>query len=97
MLRVPEGHVGELPDLLRAREDDAVDRGIRARLAYERFFSDEVQFHRAVEACRSLLDTRIVPEAMARLVPSLEHQRSRVHRWLHEGKQFVQSKLRMTA
>lgn len=94
MLRVPEDKAHELPELLRKHESEGIDRGIRARLAYERFFSREVQFHRAVEACRELLDQRVVPEAVARLVPSLEHQRSRVHRWLHQGKVMVQKRLK---
>jgi hypothetical protein len=97
MLRVPESDIDALPDILRAREEDAIERGIRARVAWERYFSREVQFHRAVEACRWLLDQRVVPEAVARFVPSLEHQRSRVHRWLHEGKVYVQSRLKLAS
>jgi hypothetical protein len=92
MLRVPEAQVEQLPEIMRKHEREAVERGIRARLAYERYFSPEVQFHRAVEACRALLETRVVPEAVSRLVPSLEHQRSRVHRWLHHGAMFVRNR-----
>jgi hypothetical protein len=97
LLRVPEAEVERLPELLRESEGEAVERGRRARLAYEQFFSPEVQFHRAAEACRQLLEARRVPEAVARLLPSIEHQRSRVHRWLHEGKVYVQRKLRAAA
>jgi hypothetical protein len=94
MLRAREDEVAKIPELLREHEGEAVDRGVRARMAYEAFFSAEVQFHRAVEACRELLSLRVLPESVTRFRPSLEHARSSVHRWLHEGKVFVQQRLK---
>jgi hypothetical protein len=94
MLRVGEGEVARIPELLREHEHEALERGARARLAWQQFFSPEVQFHRAVEACRELLSLRVFPEAVARFRPSVEHARSAVHRWLHEGKVFVQARTR---
>jgi hypothetical protein len=93
MLRVGESDVSRIPELLRDHEREAVDRGVRARRTWEQFFSPEVQFHRAVEACRELFTLRVFPEGVARFRPSLEHARSTVHRWLHEGKVFVQQRV----
>ncbi len=94
LLRVREAEVARLPELLRAHEGEARERGVLARQAYEQFFAADVQFHRAVEACRELLAARVVPEAVSRFRPSIEHARSTVHRWLHEGKTFVQARVR---
>ena len=94
LLKVREAEVARVPELLRAHEAEAEARGVRARMAWEQFFAPEVQFHRAVEACRELLTLRVLPESVTRFRPSIEHARSTVHRWLHEGKVFVQSRVR---
>lgn len=94
LLQVREEEAARIPELLRAREGEAEERGILARKAWEQFFAPEVQFHRAVEACRELLTLRVLPESVVRFRPSIEHARSTVHRWLHEGKVFVQSRVR---
>jgi len=94
MLRVPEEAVAELPRILREHEHEAVERGAKAHAAYQEWFSPEVQFHRAVEALRGLLALRVLPEAVNRFRPSLEHQRARVHRWLHEGKKYLKARLK---
>jgi hypothetical protein len=93
LLKVREADVAELPRILRSHERQAIARGIRARKAWEQWFSPEVRFHRAAEACRELLALRLVPESVARLLPSVEHQRSRVRRWLHQGKAYVRERL----
>jgi hypothetical protein len=94
MLRVPEDEVGRLPELLRGHEHESQEWGRRACAAYHRFFSPEVQFHRAIEACRELLALRVLPEAVARFRPSLEHARATIHRWAAAGKVYVQQRFR---
>ncbi len=94
LVRVPERHVARIPELLRGRESEAVERGARARSAYEQYFADDVKFHRAIEACHQLSRLRQVPESVARYRPSLEHARSTVHRWLHEGKMYLRERVR---
>lgn len=94
LLRVREDDVARIPELLRGHEHEAEERGLRARTAYEQFFSSQVQFHRAVEACRELLAMRVLPEAVTRYRPSIEHARSTLHRWAHESKVFVKQRMR---
>ncbi|MBL8950036.1 MAG: exostosin family protein [Myxococcaceae bacterium] len=94
LLRVAEAEVARLPELLRGREAEALERGKRARRAWEEHFAPEVQFHRAAEACGELLKLRRVPESVARYRPSVERARTTVHRWLHEGKMYLRARLR---
>jgi hypothetical protein len=89
MLRVRENGVDALPRILREHEAEALERGAKAHAAYQEWFSPEVQFHRAVEALRELVARRMLPEAVSRFRPSLEHQRARLHRWLQAGKKYV--------
>jgi len=81
--------VAALPRILREHEAEALERGARAHAAYQEWFSPEVQFHRAVEALRELVARRVLPEAVSRFRPSLEHQRARLRRWLQVGKRYV--------
>ncbi len=92
MFRVPESDVAELPKLLRDHEHEAVDRGIRARMAYEQWFAPPVQFHRVVEWCHELLLKRTVPESVARFTPSLERPRARTRMLLHEARAAVRKR-----
>src|SRR5207248_3140120 len=83
MLKVREDEVARIPELLRGHEHEAEERGVRARKAFEQFFSPDVQFHRAIEALRELLALRRFPEGVARFRPSMVHARSMLHRWAH--------------
>jgi len=94
MLRVREADVARIPEVLRGREAEAVERGVRARVAWEQYFAGDVKFHRAVEACRELLRLRRIPESVAQYRPSFEHVRSTVHRWLHEGRMYMRQRLK---
>lgn len=65
-IRVAEHELDRIPNLLEAREPDAVSMGELARKEWERWFSDEVAFHRVVESCVQLRAQRQLPEALAR-------------------------------
>jgi hypothetical protein len=64
-IQVPEREFARIPRLLEEREAEAVDMGERARREWERWFSDEVIFHRLVELCLDIRKTRKIPEAIA--------------------------------
>lgn len=57
-LRVPEAQIGELAAILEREEPRAAVMGANARRAWEEWFSPEVLFHRIVESCRDLAETR---------------------------------------
>jgi hypothetical protein len=65
-IRVAENAVSDIPRLLEAREAQAVEMGMRARDEWQRWFSDEVAFHRVVEWCLEIRARRRIPEAIAR-------------------------------
>lgn len=80
LLRIPEGSVGELPEILRAHESEAVERGRQARSVWNAWFAPETVFHSAVEACTAILSDRRVPERFAARLPALEYYRVRARR-----------------
>ncbi|MFL6583156.1 MAG: exostosin family protein [Chthoniobacterales bacterium] len=65
-VRIRERDVHKIPGILEARESEAIAMGHRARSAWEQWFSDEVAFHRVVEACLQIRACRRMPEAIAR-------------------------------
>ena len=71
-LRVAERAVSDIPRLLEARESEAVEMGMRAREEWQRWFSDEVAFHRVVEWCLEIRALRRLPEAIERLPAYLQ-------------------------
>ena len=50
-MRVPEGRLHHLPDLLREREHEAVALGLRARAIWEQRYSPEAMLNTLVESC----------------------------------------------
>jgi hypothetical protein len=66
-IRVPERAIADIPRLLEAREAEALAMGNLAREEWQRWFSDEVAFHRVVEWCLQIRDRRRLPESIARL------------------------------
>jgi len=66
-IRVAEGAIADIPRLLEVRESEAVAMGNLAREEWQRWFSDEVAFHRVVESCLQIRTRRRMPEAIARL------------------------------
>lgn len=65
-IRVAEYELDRIPQILESREADAVAMGELARREWERWFSNEVVFHRVVEWCLQLRAERRIPEAVAR-------------------------------
>jgi hypothetical protein len=77
LLRIPEASVADLPEILRRHEQEAIERGARARRAWDDWFAPEVRFHTAVEACASILASRRRPERFGAHSRSLEYYRVR--------------------
>ena len=65
-VRVAESDCMRIPEMLEAREHEAVAMGERARAAWVEWFSREVAFHRIVEACLTIRERRAIPEQLAR-------------------------------
>lgn len=65
-IRVAERDLHRIPEILEAREADAVAMGELARKQWQRWFCDEVAFHRVVEWCLQIRAQRRIPEALAR-------------------------------
>ena len=57
-LRVPEVETRELPAILEREEPNAAAMGVKARLAWEEWFSPGVLFHHIVEGCRDLAEAQ---------------------------------------
>ncbi|WP_420457543.1 exostosin domain-containing protein [Rubrivirga sp.] len=65
-VRVSESELGTIPALLERLEGSAGDMGKKARRAWEEWFSDAVAFHRTIEWCRSIAESRRRPESVLR-------------------------------
>lgn len=65
-IRVPERDCPRLPQILEAREAEAVAMGNRARAAWVDWFSEEAAFHRIVEWCLAIAERRVLPESIGR-------------------------------
>ena len=74
-IRVAENDWPRIPQILEAREREAVQMGERARAAWVEWFSREVAFHRIVESCLAIRSRRIVPEQLARWPVFLQYLR----------------------
>lgn len=65
-VRVPEAEIHRLPDLLARRASEAEDMGVRARRAWEDWFSVEATFHRTVQSCLDMQAARWLPLSVYR-------------------------------
>ena len=65
-VRVAERDVARLPSILAEREPEARAMGIRAREAWEAWFSEEASFHRVVGWCEELAAARRATEPARR-------------------------------
>jgi hypothetical protein len=74
-IRVAERDYRRIPEILEAREHEAVPMGERARAAWVEWFSREVAFHRIVESCLAIRDSRVLPEQLARWPVYLQYLR----------------------
>lgn len=57
-LRVSESDAARLPEILERYADRSVEMGRNARLEWEKWFSPQVAFHRAVEQCLEIASLR---------------------------------------
>jgi hypothetical protein len=57
-IQVPESSINIIPSLLEERKEEAELMGLRARKAWEEWFSKEVSFHHIAEACVRLHNNR---------------------------------------
>jgi hypothetical protein len=71
-IQIPEREFAGIPRFLEERESEAVAMGERARQEWERWFSDEVLFHRLVELCLDIRSKRPIPEALGRWTAYLQ-------------------------
>lgn len=74
-IRLREEDFARIPRLLEQREAEAVEMGKLARQEWEEWFSDEVLFHRLVELCLDIQQTRKLPESLGRWPVYLQHLR----------------------
>jgi hypothetical protein len=61
-IRVPEATVEAIPAILEAADSTSEAMGLRARRAWEDWFSDAVSFHRLVQWCIEILESRRMSE-----------------------------------
>jgi hypothetical protein len=58
--------VERVAEILEARRGEATEMGRRAREAWESWFAPDVLFHRTVDACLAIRETRRLPESVLR-------------------------------
>lgn len=61
-LFIPEKDVHCLSDILKAHESEYASRGKLARIAYERYFSDDAYFDYIIDLCMSIKKRQKIPE-----------------------------------
>lgn len=64
---VPETDVAEVPALLDKLKPRAKEMGERARAEWQKWFAEDVQFHRVVELCLEMLEARAHSRLQGRL------------------------------
>jgi len=74
-LRVRESEVASIPHLLERFESRAAEMGTFAHAQWEEWFSPGVSFHRVVEWCLAIKQSRKVPERVARFAPFIQYLR----------------------
>jgi Exostosin family len=72
-IQIPERDARSVPRLLEEKEEAAFEMGLLARTEWEKYFSPDILFHRAVELCLEIQKSRRFPEALDRLtlIPQL--------------------------
>lgn len=66
-IQIPERDAQSIPRLLEEKEAAAFEMGLLARTEWEKYFSPDILFHRAVELCLEIQKSRRLPEALDRL------------------------------
>src|SRR6185295_475378 len=63
-IRVSEKNVEQIPKIVRESEVFAIDMSRKAWQAYRDWFSREATFHRVIEWCLDIRNTRHLPESL---------------------------------
>jgi hypothetical protein len=71
-LRVPESDIFEVPSMLESLELQAPEMGKRARHTWEEWFAPEVSFHRVIDWCLDIKDSRPLPESVGSILAYLQ-------------------------
>jgi hypothetical protein len=73
ILQVPERDAPSVLSIMEEKEAQAIEMGLRARAAWEKYFAPDIVFHRAVEACLEMQKARQFPESLGRfsIIPQL--------------------------
>jgi hypothetical protein len=88
-ITVPERRVRDIPAILTERESDQPAMAKAARAAWEEWFAPDVLFHRMIESCRDLQESRThAVKARARHF-DLRYLRLRARGWKQEVKSAV--------
>jgi len=72
VVRIAERNFARIPRILERWELASVEMGELARQEWEEWFSDEVLFHRVVELCLDIRNSRSIPESVGRWIPHLQ-------------------------
>jgi len=79
-VRIPESQISQIPRRLELLEPQARKMGDRARAAWEAWFSPEVSFHRTVDWCLDIKQSRRLPEPLGRYLAHLHLLQSKYAR-----------------
>jgi len=90
---VREDEVERFLAMLEAMEDEAEQRGIAARQAYDQWFGPSVM----IDWCGEILETRRVPERLVRLVPDRQLNAHRMHEVRQSLKRIAKRTLKRAA
>jgi hypothetical protein len=91
---VSEADVKCIPALLESIEDGAIERGRLAREAYDAWFGPEVRFHRIVDWCGEVFESRRIPERIMQWIPTRQVIEHRLHEVKHSSKQRAKALLK---
>lgn len=82
-IRIPEHQVRAIPSLLDQHREQAANMGSAARQAWLEWFSPEVSFHRIIESCLALRESRSRRRGIRRLAPRTQMLRPyHTARWI---------------
>jgi hypothetical protein len=88
-ITVPERRVRDLPAIVAERESDQPAMARAARAAWEEWFAPDVLFHRMIEACRDISESRATSEKAPARHFDLRYLRLCARGWKQEVKGIV--------
>ena len=88
-LTIPEHKVAEIPTIVASHEHRFPAMSCAARQAWEAWFAPDVLFHRMIENCRDIMESRSVSEKTRPHRVDLRYLRLRAREWKHGLKSTV--------